>query len=76
MSNPAFLAQVTSAAEEMTVNGGDFCKVQGQIAPQEDFALLLPASTWTGDYLQNGNGGQGGSVPVGTTPTLSAGSWR
>ena len=71
-SNPAFLAQVTSAAET-TVNGGDFCKVQGQIAPQEDFALLLPASTWTGNYLQNGNGGQGGSVPVGTTPTLSAG---
>jgi len=71
-SNPALLAQVTSAAET-TVNGGDFCKVQGQIAPQEDFALLLPVSTWTGDYLQNGNGGQGGSVPAGTTPTLSAG---
>jgi hypothetical protein len=70
-SNPAALAQVTSAAET-TFNGGDFCKVVGQIAPQEDFELLLPVSTWTGGYVQEGNGGQGGSASI-SAPTLATG---
>ena len=44
-----------------------FCRVAGTIAPTGDsaigFEVWLPASGWNGRYLQNGNGGFGGTIP-------------
>ncbi|MEZ0110260.1 hypothetical protein ABH920_004275 [Catenulispora sp. EB89] len=44
----------------------DACQVQGTIAPQIQFQLLLPTKTWQGDYLQDGCGGYCGSVTIAT----------
>lgn len=37
--------------------GAAVCHVTGYIAPQEQFQLALPVSTYTGQYLQSGCGG-------------------
>ncbi len=42
------------------------CDVRGTIAPQIQFELLLPTSTWQGEYLQDGCGGYCGSVNIAT----------
>ncbi|HET6502918.1 MAG TPA: tannase/feruloyl esterase family alpha/beta hydrolase [Amycolatopsis sp.] len=44
----------------------DACDVKGLIAPQIQFELLLPTSTWQGDYLQDGCGGYCGNVAIST----------
>ncbi|MBS2534095.1 tannase/feruloyl esterase family alpha/beta hydrolase [Catenulispora sp. NF23] len=44
----------------------DACQVQGTIAPQIQFQLLLPTKTWQGEYLQDGCGGYCGSVGITT----------
>src|SRR5690348_9251409 len=40
------------AAAEVTQGGHRYCSVTGYISPQTRFEVLLPTSTWTGDYLQ------------------------
>jgi hypothetical protein len=68
---PGAISQVTGATTT-TFNGGSFCDVTGFIAPQEQFDVKLPISTYTGDYLQEGCGGQCGVVSLGT-PAVTQG---
>lgn len=63
------ISQVT-AATTVSYNGASYCDVTGYIAPQEQFDIKLPAATWTGDYVQEGCGGQCGIVSI-TQPTVS-----
>jgi Tannase and feruloyl esterase len=58
---PGAPTQITSAAVT-TYNGASFCDVQGVQAPQLQFDLKLPVSTWTGRYVQAGCGGYCGAV--------------
>jgi hypothetical protein len=55
------------AAAERTENGVGFCAVTGYISPQTHFTVLLPQSTWRGDYLQQGCGGLCGHSEVSLT---------
>jgi feruloyl esterase len=48
--------RVASAAD-LTQNDRAFCHVKGYISPQTQFEVLLPETTWRGDYLQQGCGG-------------------
>jgi Tannase and feruloyl esterase len=50
------------AAAEVTRDGHQYCSVTGYMSPQTRFEVLLPTSTWTGDYLQQGCGGFCGAV--------------
>src|SRR5262249_53787833 len=59
-------------ASEITYNGASYCDVTGFIAPQEQFDVRLPEATFTGDYVQEGCGGQCGVVALGA-PTVSQG---
>jgi Tannase and feruloyl esterase len=68
-SVPGATSQVTSTST-ITYNGASYCDVTGFIAPQEQFDIRLPTSTWTGDYVQEGCGGQCGVVSI-TAPTAS-----
>jgi Tannase and feruloyl esterase len=56
-------AQMASATNS-TQNGVDFCEVTGYISPQTQFTVLLPESTWRGEYLQQGCGGYCGHNDV------------
>jgi pimeloyl-ACP methyl ester carboxylesterase len=53
-----------SSAEEVTEENLSYCKVIGYSAPQIQFELRLPLSTWTGRYLQLGCGGFCGSEEI------------
>jgi hypothetical protein len=55
--------QIASATNS-TQNGVDYCDVTGYISPQTQFTVLLPESTWQGDYLQQGCGGYCGHNDV------------
>jgi feruloyl esterase len=68
---PGATSQITGAAE-ITYNGASYCDVTGFIAPQEQFDIRLPMSTWTGGFVQEGCGGQCGVVSLGA-PTVSQG---
>jgi hypothetical protein len=46
-----------------------YCDVTGWIAPQTQFELRLPTSTYQDRYLQTGCGGNCGSVNIGISPT-------
>ena len=61
-------ASLTSAT---VVGGGNaaYCDVFGYIAPQTQFELRLPTSTYEGRYLQTGCGGNCGTVSIGVSPT-------
>ena len=67
-------ARVMSAATA-TISGAGYCEVKGYIAPQTQFDLRLPVSTWTGRYVQEGCGGLCGGVNPGP-PALAAGCPR
>jgi hypothetical protein len=49
-----------------------YCDVKGIIAPQTQFELELPVSTWQGRYLQNGCGGYCGIVQPQAFPSCDA----
>jgi len=55
-------ARITEAKVEKRDNDIDFCVVKGIIAPQIQFVLNLPMSTYTGRYLQGGCGGACGTI--------------
>src|SRR6266516_8132870 len=46
-----------SSAADVTRGSHGYCDVQGYISPNTQFEILLPESTWRGDYLQQGCGG-------------------
>lgn len=63
-------------ATAVTTAGPGYCDVNGYIAPQTQFEIKLPLSTWRGQYVQIGCGGFCGDVPtarVTPTPQLSSG---
>jgi hypothetical protein len=63
-----------ASAGEVTRAGHAFCSVTGYISPQTRFEVLLPTSTWTGDYLQQGCGGFCGAVGLSLTdPSRTSG---
>jgi feruloyl esterase len=44
--------------------GITYCDVRGYTAPQTQFEIKLPTTTWQGQYLQDGCGGFCGDVPT------------
>lgn len=44
-------------AEEVNQEGSSYCKVTGYSAPQIQFEVRLPMTSWTGRYVQLGCGG-------------------
>jgi pimeloyl-ACP methyl ester carboxylesterase len=69
---PDAASRISSAADA-TLNSATYCAVKGYIAPQTSFELLLPESTWHGDYVQEGCGGYCGAVNVSAQPAVSTG---
>ena len=70
----ARLLTSVQAAAEVTRGGHRYCSVIGYISPQTRFEVLLPVSTWTGDYLQQGCGGFCGAVGLSLTdPSRTSG---
>ncbi|HEU5331157.1 MAG TPA: tannase/feruloyl esterase family alpha/beta hydrolase [Actinocrinis sp.] len=51
-------------AAPVTTAGPAYCDVNGYIAPQTQFEIKLPLSTWHGQYVQIGCGGFCGDVPT------------
>jgi hypothetical protein len=64
---PTVILSATQAAS------GAVCQVTGYIAPQEQFQLTLPASGYTGQYLQQGCGGLCGEDYLGSAGSGSSG---
>ncbi|MGH3297314.1 MAG: tannase/feruloyl esterase family alpha/beta hydrolase, partial [Trebonia sp.] len=69
---PDAASRISSAADT-SLNGTTYCEVKGYISPQTSFELLLPESTWHGDYLQEGCGGYCGAVNISAQPAVSTG---
>jgi hypothetical protein len=65
---PTIVATATTA----TSGGVTFCNVTGYIAPQEQFELSLPVSTYTGRYVQDGCGGFCGTRLASSDPPAAA----
>lgn len=63
-------ARISSAALEVR-DQVEFCRVKGMIAPQIQFELYLPISTYTGRYLQGGCGGACGVINESISPTCN-----
>lgn len=62
--------RITSATVvEATATVPAYCFVKGYVAPQVNFELKLPLSTWQGRYLQQGCGGLCGYISATTFPT-------
>ncbi|MFF1679766.1 tannase/feruloyl esterase family alpha/beta hydrolase [Streptomyces sp. NPDC058256] len=62
--------RITSATVvEATATVPAYCFVKGYVAPQVNFELKLPLSTWKGRYLQQGCGGLCGYISATTFPT-------
>ena len=51
-------------ATAVTTAGPAYCDVTGYTAPQTQFEIKLPLSTWHGQYVQIGCGGFCGDVPT------------
>jgi Tannase and feruloyl esterase len=62
--------KVTSAkvVTEKLVTPVKFCEVAGEFAPQTKFKLLLPVSTWHGQYVQEGCSTLCGNTKVSSFP--------
>jgi tannase/feruloyl esterase len=58
-----------TAATLVGSGAAQYCDVTGWIAPQTQFELRLPTSTYQGRYLQTGCGGNCGTVNIGVSPT-------
>jgi pimeloyl-ACP methyl ester carboxylesterase len=69
---PDAASRISSAADT-SLNGTTYCAVKGYISPQTSFELLLPESTWHGDYVQEGCGGYCGAVHISAQPLVSTG---
>jgi feruloyl esterase len=52
------------SATPITSGGTTYCDVRGYTAPQTQFEIKLPTTTWHGQYLQDGCGGFCGDVPT------------
>lgn len=61
---PGAPAQIDSAATATAPAGWSYCDVTGTIAPQDQFELQLPLTTYTQRYLQTGCGGLCGTLSI------------
>ncbi|MFD0288633.1 tannase/feruloyl esterase family alpha/beta hydrolase [Streptomyces lutosisoli] len=69
---PTQIASATVlAAADNTLGSWAACEVKGLIAPQIQFDLRLPMTTWQGSYLQVGCGGNCGVVTTGSAPAAT-----
>ncbi|MEU6196653.1 tannase/feruloyl esterase family alpha/beta hydrolase [Streptomyces sp. NPDC047061] len=69
---PTQIASATVlAAGGNTLGNWAACEVKGLIAPQIQFDLRLPMTTWQGSYLQVGCGGNCGVVSSGSAPAAT-----
>ncbi|HXM54951.1 MAG TPA: tannase/feruloyl esterase family alpha/beta hydrolase [Candidatus Dormibacteraeota bacterium] len=67
---PGAPTRVASAAVvPATATAPEFCDVKGYVAPQVQFELKLPTTTWQGRYLQSGCGGFCGAIGNTTFPS-------
>jgi Tannase and feruloyl esterase len=64
---------VVTAAAVTTQAGIAYCQVSGYVSPQAKFELLLPQTTFQGDYLQEGCGGFCGFIPLTQQPDAATG---
>ena len=64
MTLPAPASARIESGVPVTRDGHEFCDVHGYLAPTTQFEVLLPRSTWRGNYLQQGCGGFCGHVDV------------
>jgi feruloyl esterase len=70
---PGYPTNISSATDVPAAHGNpEYCDVKGIIAPQTQFDLELPVSTWQGRYLQNGCGGYCGAVGAQAFPACDA----
>lgn len=70
---PGYPTSISSATDVPAASGNpEYCDVKGIIAPQTQFELELPVSTWQGRYLQNGCGGYCGLVNAQAFPACDA----
>src|SRR5437763_11948777 len=68
------LDTVITSAADVTESGHAYCDVKGYISPQTQFEVLLPETTWRGDYLQQGCGGFCGHLDLSLTdPSRTSG---
>lgn len=68
------LNTVITSAADVTESGHTYCDVKGYISPQTQFEVLLPETTWRGDYLQQGCGGFCGHRDISLTdPSRTSG---
>lgn len=56
-------SQVNSTSV-IKLNNAQWCKVEGTLAPEISFRLLLPADSWNQRYMQVGCGGLCGSITL------------
>ncbi|MGW7544607.1 tannase/feruloyl esterase family alpha/beta hydrolase [Streptomyces sp. NPDC054770] len=69
---PTQIASATAlAAADNALGDWAACEVKGLIAPQIQFDLRLPTTTWQGSYLQVGCGGNCGVVSSGSAPAAT-----
>jgi len=51
-----------ASSKRTTQSGGEFCEVEGRLAPSIGFKVVLPVAGWTQRYLQVGCGGLCGRI--------------
>jgi Tannase and feruloyl esterase len=61
---PGAPTQIDSATTATAAAGWGYCNVTGTIAPQDQFDLQLPLTTYTQRYLQTGCGGLCGTLSI------------
>ena len=61
---PGAPTQIDSATTATAPAGWSYCDVTGTIAPQDQFELQLPLTTYTQRYLQTGCGGLCGTLSI------------
>jgi hypothetical protein len=61
---PGASTQINSASTATAPGGWSYCDVTGTIAPQDQFELRLPLTTYTQRYLQTGCGGLCGTLSI------------
>ncbi|MFJ4620856.1 tannase/feruloyl esterase family alpha/beta hydrolase [Streptomyces sp. NPDC088812] len=70
---PAQIGSATAlSADDNPLGDWAACSITGLIAPQIQFVLRLPTTTWQGNYLQVGCGGNCGVVASGVSSTSSS----
>ncbi|MGE9552886.1 tannase/feruloyl esterase family alpha/beta hydrolase [Erwinia amylovora] len=53
-----------NSAKQVKVNGAEWCQIDGVLAPEIGFQMLLPSSEWNQRYMQIGCGGLCGRISL------------